>query len=145
MLVRKITVGFVVQVFDTEKKRFVSQQFVAGDQCDYEDEKGAAAAKSLLETHGKEAYLHFDMVQPQPPRACLRIEYDLEYRGGDYSKVGRFAYVPLDAIGAVPGSLTGDERVRAAFQILTGFDPAHIVHYTFDEVFDQDGNEWKDR
>ncbi len=63
MLVNKITVGFVVQVFDTEKKRFVSQEFVAGDQCDYED-NGEPVDREMLEVDGKEAYLPFDMVQP---------------------------------------------------------------------------------
>jgi hypothetical protein len=64
MLINKTTVGFVVQVFDTEKGRFVSQHFVAGDECDYEDEKGDPVDRKLLESGGKEAYLAFDMVQP---------------------------------------------------------------------------------
>jgi hypothetical protein len=37
MLINKITYGFVVQVFDTEKKAFVSQEFVAGDQVELEE------------------------------------------------------------------------------------------------------------
>ena len=59
MQVRKVTVGFVVQVFDTERRRFVSQEFVAGDQCDYEDEKGNPVDRKLLEASSKEAYLPF--------------------------------------------------------------------------------------
>ena len=66
MLVNKVTVGFVIQVFDTELKRFVSQQFVAGDQCEYEDKDGVPVCSEALEMDGKEAYLPFDMVQPQP-------------------------------------------------------------------------------
>ena len=65
MLVNKVTAGFVVQVFDTEKRRFVSQQFVAGDQCDYEDQDGEPVDRKELEVDGKEAYLPFDMVQPR--------------------------------------------------------------------------------
>ena len=65
MLVRKITQGFVVQVFDTAKKQFVSQEFVAGDQCEYEDERGEAVDSSVLEAGGQEAYLPFHMVQPE--------------------------------------------------------------------------------
>ena len=65
MLVNKVTAGFVVQVFDTESRRFVSQQFVAGDQCDYEDKDGDPVDSKALEVDGKEAYLPFDMVQPQ--------------------------------------------------------------------------------
>ena len=52
MLLKKVTTGFVVQTFDTEKQKFVSQEFVAGDQCDYENEDGV------------EDYLPYDMVQP---------------------------------------------------------------------------------
>jgi hypothetical protein len=39
----KITIGFVIQTFEkNDKGQFVCihQEFVAGDQCDYEDEKG---------------------------------------------------------------------------------------------------------
>jgi hypothetical protein len=67
MLVNKVTAGFVVQVFDTELRRFVSQEFVAGDQCDYEDKDGNAVESKALEVDGKEASLPFDMVQPGDP------------------------------------------------------------------------------
>ncbi len=39
----KITVGFVTQTFEkNDKGKFVCthQEFIAGDQCDYEDAKG---------------------------------------------------------------------------------------------------------
>lgn len=39
MLFRKITHGYVVQVFN-DAGEFVAQQFVAGDQCDYETAEG---------------------------------------------------------------------------------------------------------
>jgi hypothetical protein len=65
MLVNKITAGFVVQVFDTEKRQFVRQKFVAGDQCDYEDKDGEPVDKKALEVDGVEAYLPFDMIQPK--------------------------------------------------------------------------------
>ena len=69
MRVNKITVGFVIQVFDTELKRFVSQQFTAGDDVAYEDEKGDAVESDLVKgKDGREAYLPFHMVQPQPPK-----------------------------------------------------------------------------
>jgi hypothetical protein len=64
MLVNKVTAGFVIQVFDTELKRFVSQAFVAGDHCDYEDKDGEPVDGKALEVDGKEASLPFDMVQP---------------------------------------------------------------------------------
>jgi hypothetical protein len=65
MLVNKITNGFVIQVFDTELKRFASQEFVAGEDCQYEDKDGVSVCSEALEVDGKEAYLPFDMVQPK--------------------------------------------------------------------------------
>jgi hypothetical protein len=73
---------------------------------------------------------------------CVRVEYDLDYYGGDYSKVGQFAYIPH----AVVDKLTGmdmDKKLARAFEMLVG-DPRHIIHFTWDEAYDQDGNEWKD-
>lgn len=60
MLVNKITIGYVIQVFDTEKKQFLWQDFVAGDQCDYEDQDGNPTDNEDV----RKAYLPFDMVQP---------------------------------------------------------------------------------
>ena len=48
MLINKITVGFVIQVFDTELNRFVSQEFTAGDDVAYEDQKGDAVDSALV-------------------------------------------------------------------------------------------------
>ena len=39
MYLRKITVGFVVQEFDTEKRAWVSQEFVAGGDVIFESAK----------------------------------------------------------------------------------------------------------
>jgi hypothetical protein len=64
MLIRKITSGFVTQVFDTEQGRFISQDFTAGDECDYEDRNGDWVDEELFEVNGKEVYLPFEMVQP---------------------------------------------------------------------------------
>lgn len=68
MLLKKITQGFVVQVFDTEKGRWTSQEFVAGDQTEYEAEDGEpmdCLKFTELVGGGDEPYLPFDMVQPQ--------------------------------------------------------------------------------
>jgi hypothetical protein len=65
MLLNKITTGFVIQTFDTEKKKFVSQEFVAGDQVDIEDKNGDPVDPSLLEVDGKPTTFPFDMTQPQ--------------------------------------------------------------------------------
>ena len=57
-MLKKITTGFVVQTFDPETNRFISQEFVAGDECEYENEEGNPVEAI------EEAYLPFDMVQP---------------------------------------------------------------------------------
>ncbi len=63
MIVRKITTGFVVQNFDTEKQKFISQEFVAGDQVEVEVD-GEPIDSSEVEGLD-ETYLPFDMVQPE--------------------------------------------------------------------------------
>lgn len=45
MIINKITVGYVVQTFDTEKMEWIGQKFVAGDDyvqydAEYETETG---------------------------------------------------------------------------------------------------------
>jgi hypothetical protein len=57
MLINKITVGWVTQVYDTDKNKFISQEFFAGDQVDYENIEGVVVTD-------KEIYLEFEMVQP---------------------------------------------------------------------------------
>jgi hypothetical protein len=58
MIVNKVTVGFVIQTFDTKTKKFTAQTFVAGDQVSWENTNGEPVKM------GKTAYLPFDMVQP---------------------------------------------------------------------------------
>lgn len=60
MIVRKITYGFVIQTYDTQDQEFVSQEFVEGDQCEYEDINGNPVDCDLIDD-----YLPFDMVQPK--------------------------------------------------------------------------------
>lgn len=55
---KKITTGFVVQTYDGDK--CVSQEFIAGDQVDYEDENGETIDVDTT----NEQYQPFDMVQP---------------------------------------------------------------------------------
>ena len=60
---QKITVGFVVQNFQKNGKGefvCVSQEFVAGDQVDYEDEEG----NSVDVDTSKEEYQPYHMIQP---------------------------------------------------------------------------------
>ena len=65
MLISKTTCGFVNQIFDTEKKQFISQSFTCGDEAVYFNDHGDCVDSSLLEVDGKEAYLPYDMVQPE--------------------------------------------------------------------------------
>jgi hypothetical protein len=55
----KITYGFVIQRFDNNNK-FVSQEFVANDQVEYENENGTQVGEVLDEL----PYVPFEMVQP---------------------------------------------------------------------------------
>ena len=76
MLIKKITTGFVIQVFDTEKKDWVSQEFVCGDECDYEtdetnddgeflDDKGEVVDDVCDLLPSPEPYLPYEMKQPE--------------------------------------------------------------------------------
>lgn len=59
MLIDKITHGFVIQTYDTESKKFVLQEFVAGDQVEYESKDG-----DPVECPDSAPYLPFFMKQP---------------------------------------------------------------------------------
>jgi hypothetical protein len=61
MIVNKITAGFVTQAFNTETNEFVSQEFISGDDVQYEDEFG----EPVDDSEADENYLPFDMVQPE--------------------------------------------------------------------------------
>jgi hypothetical protein len=62
MIINKITVGYVIQCFDTKTSRCTSQSFIAGDIVDYEKPDGAPVeSEKQIEKLG---YLPFDMVQP---------------------------------------------------------------------------------
>ena len=72
MFINKITVGFVVQRFDTETRKFTEQSFVSSDEATWEDSDG----NELNLTDDKDAALvfgnggvdepkmNFEMVQP---------------------------------------------------------------------------------
>ena len=64
MEIFKITVGFVIQQFDTELGKYISQEFIAGDEVSYEFLNGEIADSSLMEINGVEPYLPLEMSQP---------------------------------------------------------------------------------
>jgi hypothetical protein len=57
-MIKKITTGFVIQTYDN-KGKITSQEFVAGDQTDWENEDGESINES-----SKCEYVPMDMVQP---------------------------------------------------------------------------------
>lgn len=59
---RKITTGYVIQTFDPNTGKGIEQEFVAGDQVDWEDEKG-----NPIEVPEHE-YVPYHMVQPDEQR-----------------------------------------------------------------------------
>ena len=63
MKLKKITTGFVIQTIDTETGTLTHQEFVAGDQCDYEDGEGNTIDPDEV-FEGDEPYFTYDMVQP---------------------------------------------------------------------------------
>ena len=83
MLINKITVGFVVQAFDTDKQEFIHQEFVAGDDVTYEtsDGDGINEIDFVNRVVGSEPYLPFHMKQPVVgghPRYCQCEDCDEE-------------------------------------------------------------------
>lgn len=67
MKIKKITTGFVVQVFDTDTNKWESQEFVAGDS-EYETEEGEALG-AWDDNPAEDNYLPFDMKQPEQMKA----------------------------------------------------------------------------
>jgi hypothetical protein len=66
-----------------------------------------------------------------PVPVFVSVEYDLEYYGGDYSGLGEEALLPTEGLT--------DENLKERFREQTGHDPVHIIHYTFDEPVDANG------
>ena len=102
--------------------------------------QAALMAEEGCSTHG-ETDISFEGVlnrgvglsDVKPVPVFIAVEYDLKYFGGDYHGYGATALMPLDGLT--------DENLKERFQKQTGHDPAHIVHYTFDEPVDADGND----
>ncbi len=72
MIINKITTGFVVQQYDTELQTWISQEFIAGEDVQYEyadllsEYPNQDPAEMMNESNdGTEPYLPFEMVQPE--------------------------------------------------------------------------------
>jgi hypothetical protein len=64
MVIKKITCGFVIQTFDTDRGENVCthQEFIAGDPVDFEDANGEVVNIGVLTDA---LYQPFDMKQPE--------------------------------------------------------------------------------
>ena len=62
--ISKTTVGFVTQTFDTKTGKCIEQEFVAGDQVEWEDEDGQLIDPDEV-TIEEIDYFPFNMVQPK--------------------------------------------------------------------------------
>lgn len=59
---------------------------------------------------------------------CIEVEYDENYRGGDYTGVGQKVMIPVSLIDEL-GNISTD-NVGIAFSKMTRLHPIHIVHYS---------------
>ena len=67
-LIDKVTAGFVTQTFDTEKKKCISQAFIAGGDVSWED---SMTGKNVPDGNIIELpYQTFNMVQPPRDKNC---------------------------------------------------------------------------
>lgn len=70
----------------------------------------------------------------------IRVEYDPLYTGGDYAGVGESVLIPLSLIEEFSKQdPDGNDGVHLAFTKVTKLDGMHIVHYSLDEHYNQDG------
>ena len=65
MILNKTTTGFVVQKFDSETGRCLSQEFVASDQVEWEDQEGNPIEDGQYGIDLEGLYWPLDMKQPE--------------------------------------------------------------------------------
>jgi hypothetical protein len=65
---------------------------------------------------------------------CIRVEYDPEYSGGDYSGVGEFAYIPVKMLDVIQNE-NFKRKVEIVFEKTTGYFKDNIIHYSNEEFF----------
>ena len=101
MLLKKVTIGFVTQTFDTDKGVFVSQEFTCGDDVTYENEFGNPVNPAAFEVKSKEAYLSYLMVQPSDPNQVEQAQNDIEciMDGADEDQIASVCQVIVDRFG----------------------------------------------
>jgi hypothetical protein len=72
---KKITVGYVIQDYD-DKGKCISQEFIAGDQVDWEDEYGES-----IDTPSNHVYFPFNMKQPRQYKV-----FNIKYAFDDFEE-----------------------------------------------------------
>lgn len=66
MILNKTTSGFVVQKFESETGGCLSQEFVASDQVEWQDQKGDPIEDGQHGLDLEGFYFPLDMKQPEP-------------------------------------------------------------------------------
>ena len=85
---KKITVGFVIQNYN-EAGICISQEFIAGDQVDYEDANG-----NPTDAPENEVYQPFDMVQPKEEDGFVEVPYHSSFDEGSVTAETTAKYNP---------------------------------------------------
>jgi hypothetical protein len=74
------------------------------------------------------------------PGTYFQVEYDEQYSGGDYDKVGQFALIHEAVIDALNED-DHDAAILLAFEKVTGIKAIHVVHYNLDDPKDHKGED----
>jgi hypothetical protein len=75
MIIKKITDGFVVQLYDSETGKCAGQKFIAGDECDYRTVDGGRFDVDDCKTELE--YEPYEMVQPdteKQPQVAIYVK-----------------------------------------------------------------------
>jgi len=121
MIIQKITNGFVVQRFDSEKRRFISQEFIAADGHEWENELGENIEN---DDEGREAIYGKGGVDE--PELALEMKQPAEIKGIYRFNVGDKVLATPDQTGDTWNEFQGTVR---------GFRQGNLV-----TVEDQDGD-----
>lgn len=103
-VIKKVTIGFVVQSFDTEKRRFFCQEFVASEDHTWEDQMGDALDlkdnEHLALIYGQggvdEPYLNLEMVQPKTQAGVIMDATPLLAKATSFEVGEKVLVMPTD-------------------------------------------------
>ena len=119
-VIKKITIGFVVQEFDTEKRRFFCQEFVASEDHTWEDQMGNPLTRNnedLALIYGKggvdEPYLNMEMVQPKTQAGVVMDATPLLAKSTSFEVGERVVVMP----STDPSQLDCDEFMGVVVEI----------------------------